>query len=258
MVTLSLQAPIAFIDIESTGVNPQQDRIIEIGIIKLHPNGREEFLNSLINPGIPIPSEAIKIHGITDVDVAGKPSFREFSSKLLEFIKDCDLGGFAIKKFDLPILEAEFKRANIVYSREEKKIIDVLIIYHEFEPRDLKAAYKKYCNKDLVIVHRAETDVRATTEIFKAQLEQHDNLPKDILGLHEFCNKKDPNWVDAEGRFIWVGDAIVINFSKNKGRTLEDMRKKEPGFLNWILSNNFPPEVKKIVEDALRGKFPQK
>jgi len=258
MVTLTLRAPIAFIDTETTGVNPQQDRIIEIGIIKIHPDGREEFLSSLINPGIPIPPDAIKIHGITDADIAGKPSFREFAPKLFEFIKDCDLGGFEIKRFDLPLLETEFQRAGILYSRKEKLIVDVLTIYHEFEPRNLSAAYKKYCNKELEGAHRSEVDVRATVDVFKSQLEQHEKLPKDILGLHEFCNRKDPNWVDSDGKFIWVGDTIVINFSKHKGRTLEDMGKNEIGFLNWIISNDFSLEVKEITKNALNGRFPKR
>lgn len=258
MTILSHTKPIAFIDIESTGINTQIDRIIEIGIVKIYPNGNEESLISLINPSIPIPPETIKIHGITDADVAGSPHFREFAQKLFEFIKDCDLGGFAIKKFDLPILEAEFQRAGIFYSRQEKKIIDILIIYHEFEPRDLRAAYKKYCNKDLEIAHRAETDVRATIDIFKAQLEQHDNLPRDIESLHEFCNPRDPNWIDSEGRFTWMGDAAVINFSKYQGRTLEDIAKNEIGFLNWVLNKDFSSEVKKLVKDALNGQFPIK
>lgn len=258
MTILSHTRPIVFIDIESTGVNTQQDRIIEIGIIKIHPDGHEEFLSSLINPDIPIPPEAIKIHGITDADVAGKPNFKEFAQKLLDFIKDCDLGGFAINRFDLPLLEAEFQRAGVYYSRKEKLIIDVLTIYHEFEPRNLSAAYKKYCNKELEGAHRSEVDVRATVEVFKSQLEQHEKLPKDILGLHEFCNRKDPNWFDSEGKFTWMGDAVVINFSKYQGRTLEDIAKNEIGFLNWILNKDFSPEVKKIAEDAIKGIFPKK
>lgn len=258
MINFSLKRPIVFIDIESTGVNPKQDKIIELGAIKIYPDGREEFLSSLINPGIPIPPDSIKIHGITNVDVSKKPSFKEFAPQLFEFIKDCDLGGFAINRFDLPILEAEFQRAEIPYSRKEKLIIDVLAIYHEFEPRDLSAAYKKYCNKKLEGAHRSNVDVRAAVDVFKSQIEQHKELPKDIEGLHLFCNKKDPKWIDSDGKFIWVEDAGVINFSKHQGRTLEDMKKNEAGFLNWIISKDFSPEVKKIAEDALKGIFPKK
>lgn len=254
---LSLQRPIVFIDLESTGLNTQQDRIIEIGIVKIHQDGHEEFFGSLINPGISIPPDAIKVHGITDIDVAEKLSFKEFAPQLFEFIKDCDLGGFNVTKFDLPLLEAEFQRAGISYSRKEKLIVDVLTIYHKFEPlRDLGAAYKKYCNKDLIVAHRAETDVRATVDVFKSQLKKHEELPKNIEGLHTFC--RDPNWVDSDGKFVWVGDAVVINFSKHKGRTLEDMGKNETGFLNWIISKDFSPEVKKIAGDAIKGIFPKK
>lgn len=257
MTSLQLTRPIAFIDIESTGVNPQQDRIIEIGVIKIHLDGREEFLSSLINPNISIPPDAIKIHGITDADVMGKPHFREFAPQLLEFIKDCDLGGFAINRFDLPLLEAEFQRAGVSYSRKEKLIVDVLTIYHEFEPRNLSAAYKKYCNKELEGAHRSEVDVRATVDVFKSQLEQHEKLPKDILGLHEFCNPKGPTWIDDNGRFAWFEGKAIINFGKNQGKTLEFMSKNDPSYLQWIINKEFSAEVKEIANNAINGKFPE-
>lgn len=257
MKNLQLTRPLAFIDIESTGINPQQDRIIEISIIKINPDGHEEFLSSLINPGIPIPPEVIKIHGIMDAAVLGKPYFKEFAPKLLEFIENCDLGGFAINRFDLPLLEAEFQRVGITYSHKEKLIVDVLTIYHKLEPRDLGSAYKKYCNKELKGAHRSEVDVRAIVDVFKSQLEQHEELPKHILGLHGFCNpKKDPKWIDENGKLAWLEGKAIINFgNKYKGKTLEFVFKNDPSYLNWMISTDFSAEVKGVVDKAIKGEF---
>jgi len=260
MTNLSLDRPIAFIDTETTGTNPSQDRIVEIAVIKMHPDGQEELLNSLINPGIPIPPESTEIHGITDADVAGKPSFKEFSSHLFEFIKDCDIGGFSVYNFDLPILESEFQRAGILYSRFERRVVDVMAIYHQLDPRNLIAAYKKYCGKKLEGSHRAEADVRATIEVLKSQLEQHKELPRDIKGLHNFCSRKDPTWIDSFGKFVWSENDVIFNFgAKHKGKKLQDVAKEDPDHLNWIATvSNCSAEVKKITSDALKGVFPQK
>lgn len=258
MAELNLTRPIAFFDIESTGTNTQQDRIVEISVIKINPQGKEEFLSSIINPEIPIPQEAIEIHGITNEEVVGKPIFKDFAQELFEFLKDCDIGGFYMSKFDLPLLEKEFERVGIPYSRQGKSIIDVLTIYHKFNPRDLSSAYKEYCGKDLDGAHRSEADVRATIEVFKVQLEKHSELPNDVEGLHEFCNRKDPNWVDSDGKFIWSGGNVVFNFSQHKGKTLQEVAKSEIGFLNWIIAKDFSSEIKKICEDALNGVFPIK
>jgi len=256
MKRLNLTRPIAFLDIESTGKNPLQDKIIEIAIIKINQDETEEVLNLLFNPGISIPQESVEIHGITDEDVKEKPFFKEFANDIFEFLRDCDLGGFSIKKFDLPLLQSEFKRAGISYSIEKIKIIDVLTIYHKFHPRDLTAAYREYCDKDLNNAHRSEADVRATIEIFKSQLNKHEDLPQNLEGLHEFCSWREPNWIDSEGKFIWANNNTVFNFGvKHKGKTLEQVFNEDKNYFAWIISADFSEEIKNICREALQGIF---
>ncbi len=256
MTKLQLIRPIAFIDIETTGLNKQQDRIVDICIIKIHPNGAEETLNSVINPNIPIPIESTKIHGIIDTDVKGKPTFKEFAQKLIDFIDDCDLGGFGTK-FDLSVLESEFKRVGINFSKEGRQIVDVQRIYHTLEPRDLGAAYLRYCGKSLKDAHKAHADVKATIEVLESQLEQHNILPRNLTGLDEFCNPRDPTWIDDDGKFAWSDGKAIINFGSHKRKTLEFMYKNEKGFLQWILTKDFSDKVKNITREVINGKFPE-
>ena len=257
MKNLKLTRPLAVMDIETTGLNPQEDRIIEISIIKLFPDGKEEILNSLINPERSIPAESTQIHKITDADVIVKPTFNEFAQKVIDFIRDCDLCGFQIAKFDLSVLESEFNRAGVNYLRDGIKIIDVLKIYHKLEPRDLSSAYLKYCGKFLSGAHRSENDARAVIEILEAQLEKHDFLPKGISELHEFCNPKDSSWIDEEGKLTWLNGKAAINFGKHRGRTLEEIYKNEPDYFKWILNTDFSSKVKEIIKEAMTGKFPK-
>ena len=256
MKNLKLTRPIAFLDIETTGVNKQNDRVIDICIIKIFPDGREEILDSLINPEIPIPSEATEINGIKDIDVQGKPTFKEFAPKIINFIDNCDLCGFNIIGFDLHLLESEFKRVGINYSNEGRKVIDVLRIYHKLEPRDLISAHLKYCGKVLENAHRAKVDVRATINVLESQLEKHDDIPY-VSELHEFCNPKDPSWIDNEGKLIWYNNEAIINFGKHSGKTLEHIQKNELDYLQWIMSNDFSSDVKRIIENAINGDFPK-
>lgn len=257
MTKLQLTKPIVFIDVETTGLNKQrQDRIVDVCAIKIFPDGREEILNSLINPEMSIPMDSTQIHSIKDVDVIGKPTFGEFSKVFRDFIKDCDLGGFGMK-FDLSILEQEFKRVGVNFSKEGRKIIDVQRIYHELEPRDLSAAHLRYCGKPLENAHKANSDVKATINVLESQLEKHNILPRDIKNLHEFCNPKDPSWIDDDGRFVWFEGKALINFGKHKGKTLEVVSKNDSSYLQWIISDDFSSKVKDISKDAINGKFPE-
>ncbi len=256
MTNLSLIRPIAFIDIETTGLNTQLDRIVEISIIKIHPDEKEELLSSRINPEIPIPIETTKIHGITNADVEGKPTFKEFAMQISQFLEGCDLCGFGLK-FDLTVLEREFRRTEINYSLNGKGLVDVKIIYHKLEPRDLSAAYAKYCGKPLQGAHNSEVDARATIAVLEAQLKSYDVLPRDIRGLHELCNPKDQTWIDHNGKFVWRGKDAIINFGIHRGRTLQDLSKNSPDYLQWIISKDFSAEVKKIAENAINDKFPE-
>ena len=255
MTNLQLTRPIAFIDIETTGLNKQEDRIVDICIIKIHPDGKEETLNSLINPDMPIPVESMQIHGITDDDVKGKPIFKEFAKKAIDFIDNCDLGGFGTK-FDLSVLESEFKRAGINYSGEGRQIVDVKSIYHSLEPRDLSAAYLKYCGKALENAHRAHIDVRATIDVLESQLRQHD-LPRDVFNLDKLYNPKDTSWIDDEGKFAWLNGKAIINFGKYKGKTFEFVSQNDSSYFQWIIKGDFSAEVKDIAKNVINGKFPE-
>jgi len=256
---IELNRPLVFIDLETTGIETLIDRIVELSALKINLDNTEESITTKINPQIPIPPEAIAIHGIKDDDVADKPTFKEYALTIKNFLEGCDLVGFNIKRFDLEILEAEFKRASVEFSKENRFILDVQTIYHKFDPRDLPAAHRKYCNKEIEKHHSAEHDVRATVNIFKSQLETHKELPKNISELHDFCNeRKSPNWIDSKGKFIWIGDNAVINFGPHRGKLLSDMVKSGSGFLEWMLTKDFLPDTKKIVSDALNGRFPQK
>jgi DNA polymerase-3 subunit epsilon len=250
---LKLLKPIVFIDLETTGLNPWADRIVEATFLKFYPDGNSELITKLINPEVPIPDEATAIHGITDSDVAGKPNFKQCSAELVAFIADCDIAGFNVKRFDLTFLETEFRRAGVNFSRQNRSIIDALVIYHKLEQRNLEAAYQRYCGKELCGGHSSIADVRATVEILDAQISLYAQLPKDVCGLHEFCcDPGETNWVDPLGRFITIGDEITFNFGKHKGERLKDVAKSDPDYLDWILhKSDFSLEVQEIVLSTL-------
>ena len=257
MKNLQLERPLAFIDVETTGLSPYSDRIVELSILKIHPNGSEEYNSHRINPEIPIPAETTAIHGITDDEVAGEPVFRQYATSIRDFLEDCDISGFNVIKFDLPFLEAEFTRANVEFSRQGRYLIDSQVIYHQRDPRDLPAAYKKYCGKEMDNAHNAEEDAKAAAEVLDGQLETHRDLPRDVVGLCALCYKVEENIVDAEGKFIWVEGEAVCNFGRHKGRLLREIAVDNPDFLEWIARKDFSPEVKEIVLKALKNEFPE-
>ncbi len=258
MKNLELSRPLAIIDLETTGINRQEDRIVEICIIKVSPNGKEEILESLVNPEVSIPIIATQFHGIKDVDVKEKPTFKELALEILNFIDNCDLCGFNIVGFDLYFLESEFKRAGVNYSAEGRKVIDVMKIYHKLEPRDLNSAHLKYCGKPLENTHRAHSDAKATINVLEAQLEKNNHLPSNVSELHEYCNPKDISWIDNEGKIIWDNSESTIGFGKHKGKTLNYMQKNELSYLQWMMDSDFSIEVKTIVKNAMNGEFPIK
>lgn len=257
MKNLQHDRPIAFLDLETTGLNTNQDRIVELTVLKIHPDGSEELKSERINPQMPIPPDATAVHGITDDDVAESPLFRQYANGLLEFIADCDIGGFGVKRFDLPLLEAELRRAGKEFSREGRRILDAQIIYHKMDPRDLSAAYRKYCGEELVDAHTSGADVRASALILDAQLGVHSELPNDIEGLDEFCNPPIPNAVDSDGRFIWSDGEIVFNFGKYRSRTLSNVVADDPEYVQWVSTSDFPSDAKEVVRKALAGGYPE-
>ena len=256
MKALELDRPIAFIDVETTGLSPSFDRIIELTVLKVHPNGNEELKSQRMNPGMQIPAEATAIHHITNDDVSNKPTFREYARSLKGLLDDCDIGGFGVKRFDLPILEAEFKRAGVEFSRPGRRILDALEIFHKLEPRDLSAAYRKYCGKELASAHTSSADVKAAAEVLDAQLERHPDLPREVAKLDEFCNPRDPNWIDSEGKFVWREGEASLNFGQYKGKLLRQVVDIDPEYIQWFARADFTSEVKEIAANSVSGKFP--
>ena len=254
---LKLDKALIVYDIESTGINRKADRIIDLCALKLFPDGESKIYNFRVNPQMPIPPESSLIHGITDEDVKNSPPFIEIAHEIKELFEGCDLAGFNILQFDIPILQEEFIRAGMTFSVKGVRILDAQKIYHKKEPRTLSAALKFYCGEAHETAHNAESDVQATYEVIKAQLTHYGDLPQNMDELHKFCTYKDPSWVDQAGRLKWQGDEIVINFGKKQGQVVRELRLTDPGFLNWILKNDFPPDTKDIVKDLLNGGSPK-
>jgi DNA polymerase III subunit epsilon len=263
-MNLNLKNPIAFFDLETTGINIATDRIVEISILKVSPNGTEESRTDLVNPGIPIPAESSMIHGIYDKDVKDAPAFKELAKNLSNFLKGCDLAGFNILKFDVPLLVEEFLRADINFDISKRKMIDAQKIFHLMEKRNLSAAYKFYCNKTLENAHSAEVDTLATYEIFKQQLEMYDGkevedmqgnkigiIENDMETIHKITFQ---NVVDLAGRMVLNDDGIeVFNFGKHKGKSVVEVLEKEPMYYDWIQKNDFTLDTKrKLTEIKLR------
>lgn len=242
---LKLTRPAIVFDLETTGVNFIRDRIIELSVIKIYPDGSEETKTRRINPGIPIPAESTAIHGIKDEDVAEFPTFDQIAKSLYEWIRGCDIIGFNSNKFDVPMLVEEFLRAGVDVDFSDIKFVDVQNIYHKLERRNLSAAYQFYCGKELENAHSAEADTRATYEILMAQLDHYpDDLANDVASLSEFSRYN--NNVDFAGLLIY-NDAgeIVINFGKYKGRVLREVLITDPGYYSWVMQADFTLDTKK-------------
>ena len=248
-MNLKLEKPIVFFDLETTGIQIAKDRIVEIAILKVFPNGNKESKTWLINPTIPIPTEVTKIHGISDERVANEPTFKEIAPKVIELIKNCDLAGYNSNKFDIPLLAEEFLRVKIDFNMKNRKSIDVQNIFHKLEKRTLIAAYKFYCNKELKNAHSAKADTDATYEILLAQLDKYKELKNDISFLAEFSNR-DGKFADMAGfiRFNQKGEK-VLSFGKYRNVTLTQIWKENPGYFSWISQADFPLYTKNIMQD---------
>lgn len=256
MLKLQTDRPLAFFDIEATGTNPRTDRIIDLAVVKVMPKGTKETHEWRINPGMPIPAEASAIHGIHDADVKDCPSFKALAPKIDEALMDCDLAGYNILRFDIPMLAEEFLRSGVPFSTENRRVVDIQRIFHQREPRDLSAALKFYCGEMHLGAHGALEDVLATVRVLEGQIERYKDLPRDVSELHEYCNPRDPSWVDGTGKLKWANKEIVINFGRNQGRLLKDLVKNEPNFIQWMLKNDFPRDTQEILRDAMAGKYP--
>ena len=209
---LKLDRPLVFVDLETTGVNVTTDRIVEITVLKIHPDGSQEEKSERVNPGIPISPGATRVHGITDEDVADKPGFDQYARSILSFFDGCDIGGFNAIRFDIPLLTAEFKRVGLDFDLADRNVVDPMVIFYRQEPRDLAAAYKKYCGKSLENAHSSTADVQAAAEIFDAQVRLYPELPEGMAALHEVCHPREPDWIDDEGRLVKSEHGPLITF----------------------------------------------
>jgi DNA polymerase III subunit epsilon len=243
---LNLKNPLVFFDLETTGVNANTDRIVEIAYLKVYPNGNEETKTFRVNPGMPIPKEASDIHHITDEDVANSPSFKEIGKNIAKDIEGCDLAGFNSNRFDVPLLAEEFLRNDIDIDLSKRKLIDVQVIFHKMEQRTLSAAYKFYCNAELEGAHGAEADTKATYEVLKSQLDRYPDLTNDVKYLSEFSSFNRN--VDFAGKIVLNDkDVEVFNFGKYKDQPVEDILKRDSGYYGWMMQGDFALNTKNVL-----------
>lgn len=248
---LNLQKPLAFFDLETTGTNFAQDRIVEISIVKISPDQTQEIFTRRTNPTIPIPADASKIHGIFDKDVVNEPKFSEIAASVIEFLEGCDLSGYNCIRFDIPVLVEELLRSGHEFDLDSRRIIDVQQVYHKMEPRTLSAAYKFYCEKELTNAHGAEVDTLATYEVLVSQLDRYsDTIKNDMDFLAAFTN--DGNFVDIARRIRKENDKLIFNFGKHKDKSLDEIWRREPQYFDWMLNAEFPLHTKQKIREFIR------
>lgn len=251
-MNLQLSRPLAVFDLETTGINITSDKIVEIAIIKLHPDGKEEKYLRRVNPEKNIPSEIVAIIGITNEDVANEPTFPEIANEVLEFIGDADLGGYNSNKFDIPVLAEELMRAGADFDLSTRNFVDVQNIFHKMEQRTLSAAYQFYCQKTLENAHSALYDAQATLDVLKAQLERYPDLKKDVPSLADFSKGGNFDLLDFAGRIAKNDKAeAVYNFGKHKGKTIKEVMRTEPGYYGWMLDADFPLYTKQVLRKEM-------
>tara|TARA_R110002167_G_scaffold93386_4_gene250299 strand:+ start:394 stop:1170 length:777 start_codon:yes stop_codon:yes gene_type:complete len=254
---LKLTRPICFFDLETTGTNVAKDRIVEISILKVYPNGNKESRTWLVNPEMPIPEEASAIHGISNEKVANEPTFRALSKEIYKIIKDSDLGGYNSDRFDIPLLAEEMLRVDIDFDMKNTVSIDVQTIFHKMEKRTLGAAYKFYCDKELTDAHSAEADTLATYEVLLGQLDRYPELENNVRKLAEFSTHRQ--FVDFAG-FIGMDEDgnEIFAFGKHKGKKVHEVLENEPGYFGWILNADFPLYTKKVLTQIKLSKLNNK
>lgn len=254
---LKLTRPICFFDLETTGINVAKDRVVEISILKVYPNGNKESKTWLVNPEMHMPDEVVAVHGISNEKVANEPTFAQLSKEIYAMIKDCDLGGYNSDRFDIPLLAEEMLRAGVDFDMKNTVSVDVQTIFFKMEKRTLEAAYKFYCNKELTNAHSAAADTNATFEVLKSQLDRYPELENDIKKLSEFTTRK--KFADFAGFIIIDQDGDpAFSFGKHKGKKVDDVLEKEPGYFGWILNADFPLYTKKVLTQIKLSKLNNK
>jgi DNA polymerase-3 subunit epsilon len=255
-MNLELKRPLAVIDLETTGVNPGIDRIVEIAIVKIMPDSSQLVKRKILNPEMPISKASSDIHGITDDMVKDAPTFRQVANEIKQFLENCDLGGYNSNKFDIPLLVEEFLRIGIDFKFETRKLVDVQKIFYQMEPRTLSAAYKFYCKKDLLNAHSAEADVLATWEVLDAQLECYPQLGNSIESILKVIGEEEI--VDFARRMIVQEGKIIFNFGKHKGKQVEEVFRIERSYYDWIMQGDFPQHTKQKVTEILNKVYLKK
>lgn len=252
---IPLTRPLAVVDLETTGLDPARDRIVEIAVLILFPDGSRDEKVRRINPGIPIPPAATAVHGISDADVASEPGFGSVSRSLATLLDPCDLAGFNIRRFDLPMLLAEFRRSGIEFDVSERCTIDVQTIFHREEPRDLSAAARFYLGREPENAHTALGDIQVTASVLAAQLERYAELPREIGGLQTYCDEVRPFQTEADRWFRrGTNGDFTFRRGKHKGKSLKEVALSEMDYLQWMLgAEDMDPEVLRIVRDALKS-----
>lgn len=250
---LQLTRPLAFVDLETTGINLAADRIIEIAIVKLMPDGTRVVKRKLVNPQMPIPQSSTDIHGITDEMVKDAPTFKQVANEIRQFIDNCDLAGYNSSRFDFPLLAEEFLKAGLNFDITDKNLLDVQKVYHMMEPRTLSAAYRFYCDKQLDNAHSAEVDAQATLEVLEAQVEKYEQLGNSVDSILKFTGKEEI--VDFARRFVMENGIEVVNFGKHKGRPLVDVLKSEPQYYDWMMKGEFPLHTKQKLTEIFNRAF---
>lgn len=246
---LQLTRPLAFIDLETTGVNISLDRIVEIAIVKINPDGTQQVKRKLINPMMPIPKGASDVHGITDDMVKDAPTFKQVANEVKQFIDHCDIGGYNSNRFDIPMLIEEFLRVGIDFSTDGRKLVDVQKVFHMMEQRTLSAAYKFYCQKTLDGAHSAEVDATATWEVLEAQVERYPQIGNTVESIVKFTGEDDI--VDFARRFVRENGVEVFNFGKHKGKPVTQVLKEEPQYYDWMMKGDFPMNTKQKLTEIL-------
>jgi len=247
---LQLTRPLAFIDLETTGVNLASDRIVEIAIIKVMPDNERQVKRKLLNPEMPIPKQSSDIHGITDEMVKDAPTFKQVGNEIKQFLENCDLGGYNSNRFDIPVLMEEFLRAGMDVDLSNRRMVDVQHIFYSMEPRTLTAAYKFYCQKDLVAAHSAEADIQATIDVLMAQMQKYTHLGNSIDSILGVIG--EDKIVDYARRFGFdENNNEIFNFGKFKGRKVADVLKSEPQYYDWMMKGDFPLHTKKKLTELL-------
>lgn len=246
---LQLTRPIAFIDLETTGLNISTEKIVEIAIVKILPDGTKQVKRKLINPQIPIPAASSELHGITDEMVKDAPTFKQAANEIKQFIENCDLAGYNSNRFDIPMLIEEFLRSGLEFTVDGKKLLDVQKVFHMMEQRTLSAAYKFYCNKNLENAHGAEVDAAATWEVLEAQLERYPQIGTTVESIVKFTGEDDI--VDFARRFIKEKGVEVFNFGKHKGKPVVQVLKEEPQYYDWMMKGDFAMNTKQKLTEIL-------